>query len=158
MRRLPQGSTHHGSPVGTGIPGVLARLRVAARRESALFLLGIGVIGVHVLDDNFLQPPPGTTAGDHLVSGLVPLAMVVLAGAVYSRLRAGFRAVIALTLGFLAVVGGAAEAGYYTVKVGAAARSRPQSHFAPGRRRRLTASRRASASGIKAHTAEKCAA
>ena len=54
-----------------------------------------------------------------LVSGLVPLAVLVLAASVYPRLRAGFRAIIALTAGFLALVGGAAEAGYYTVKVGA---------------------------------------
>jgi dienelactone hydrolase len=100
-------------------PALLSRPGGAARREYGLFLLGIGVVGVHVLDDNFLQPPPGTSAGDHLVSGLVPLAMLVLAAAVYPRLRAGIRALIALTVGFFAVVGGAAEAGYYTVKVGA---------------------------------------
>jgi fermentation-respiration switch protein FrsA (DUF1100 family) len=102
-----------------GRPGILARFAIAVRRETALFLVGTGVIGVHVLDDNFLQPQPGTSAGDHLVSGLVPLAVLVLTAVVYPRLRAGFRAVIALSLGFLAVVGGAAEAGYYTVKVGA---------------------------------------
>ena len=98
---------------------VRATPRFFARREYVLFLVGIGAIGLHVLDDNFLQPSPGTSAGDHLVSGLVPLGMIVLAATVYPRLRAGFRAVIALTLGFLAVVGGASEAGYYTVKVGA---------------------------------------
>jgi hypothetical protein len=98
---------------------VLARIAAAARREYTLFLAGIGVIGVHVVDDNFIQPPPGTSAGDHLAGGLVPLAVLVLAAAAYTRLRAGFRAVIALTAGFLAMVGGAAEAGYYTVKVGA---------------------------------------
>jgi hypothetical protein len=100
-------------------PGSLASLGVAARRDFALFLVGIGVVGVHVLDDNFLQPAPGTSAGDHLVSGLLPLAMLGLIAAVYPRLRAGFRAVLALTVGFLAAVGGAAEAGYYTLKVGA---------------------------------------
>jgi hypothetical protein len=40
-------------------------------------------------DDSFLQPEPGTSAGDHLLSGLVPLAALVLSGAVYRRLRAG---------------------------------------------------------------------
>lgn len=81
--------------------------------------VAVAMIALHVLDDSFLQPSPGTSAGDHLVSGLVPLAVLVLAAAAYPRLRAGSRAVIALTAGFLAVVGGAAEAGYYTVKVGA---------------------------------------
>ena len=59
-------------------PGILARLAVAARCEYGLFLAGIGVIGIHVLDDNLLQPQPGTSAGDHLVSGLVPLAVLVV--------------------------------------------------------------------------------
>jgi uncharacterized protein len=98
---------------------MLSRPGGAARREYGLFLVGIAVVGVHVLDDNFLQPQPGTSAGDHLVSGLVPLALLVLAAAVYARLPAGLRAVIALAAGFLALVGGAAEAGYYTIKVGA---------------------------------------
>jgi uncharacterized protein len=89
----------------------------AVGREYRLFLLGIGVTAVHVLDDNFLQPQPGTSAEDHLVSGLVPLAVLVLAGAVYPRLRAGLRPTFALTLGLLALVAGAGEAGYYTVKV-----------------------------------------
>jgi hypothetical protein len=100
-------------------PGIATRLGVTARRETALFLLGIGIVGVHVLDDNFLQPPPGTSAGDHLLSGLVPIALLAFTAVMYPRLRAGLRAVIALSVGFLALVGGAGEAGYYTAKVGA---------------------------------------
>jgi len=88
-------------------------------REYGLFLLGAAVVALHVLDDNFIQPQPGTSAGDHLVSGLVPLALVAGAAVLYPRLRAGLRAIIALTLGLLAVAGGIAEAGYYTFKVGA---------------------------------------
>lgn len=91
----------------------------AVGREYGLFLIGSGLIALHIIDDNFLHPQPGTSAEDHLVSGLVPLALLVLTAAVYRRLRAGFRAVIVLTVGFLAVVGGTAEAGYYMVKVGA---------------------------------------
>jgi hypothetical protein len=100
-------------------PGIATRLRVTAGRETALFLLGIGIVGVHILDDNFLQPPPGTSAGDHLFSGLVPIALLAFTAVTYARLRAGFRAVIALSVGFLALVGGAGEAGYFTAKVGA---------------------------------------
>jgi uncharacterized protein len=95
-----------------------ARLAAVARRESALFLLATGAIAVHVVDDNFLQPQPGTLAGDHLVSGLVPLAVLALAAATYSHLRAGLRATIALTLGLIGTVAGAGEAGYYTIKIG----------------------------------------
>ena len=42
-------------------------------RETVLFLIAIALIALHVLDDNFLQPNAGTSVGDHLVSGLVPL-------------------------------------------------------------------------------------
>ena len=38
---------------------------------------------MHVIDDSFLQPPRGTSAADHLVSGLVPLAALALAAWVY---------------------------------------------------------------------------
>jgi hypothetical protein len=35
------------------------------RREQRLFLAAISVVGLHVVDDSFLQPQPGTSAGDH---------------------------------------------------------------------------------------------
>ena len=50
-----------------------------ARRELTLVRIAILVVGLHVVDDNFLQPQRGTSAGDHLVSGLVPLAALALA-------------------------------------------------------------------------------
>ena len=76
------------------------------RSEVALARIAIGVVALHVVDDNFLQPNPGTSAGDHLVGGLVPLALLVPAGAVYPRLRAGARATIALLAGFFGVLVG----------------------------------------------------
>jgi hypothetical protein len=39
-------------------------------------------------------------AGDHLVSGLVPLAVLALAAAAYRRVRDGAGAAIALVLGY----------------------------------------------------------
>jgi len=77
----------------------------------------VAVIALHVADDSFLQPQPGTSAGDHPVSGLVPLAVLGLAAVAYSRLRGGGRAAIALVIGFFGIVFGA-EAAYYTVQVG----------------------------------------
>jgi uncharacterized protein len=77
----------------------------------------VGVIALHVVDDSFLQPQPGTSAGDHVVSGLVPLAVLGLAAAVYQRLRGGARAAIALVLGVFGIVAGI-EAVHYTTKVG----------------------------------------
>jgi hypothetical protein len=87
-------------------------------RESALFRLAMAVIAVHVVDDNYLQPQPGMSAGDHLVSGLVPLAVLVLAAWAYPRLRGAARGALALASGVLGVATGI-EAAYYTSKVGA---------------------------------------
>lgn len=83
-------------------------------REIILARTAIGVIALHVLDDNFLQPNPGTSARDHLVSGLVPLAMLVATAVVFPRLRAGGRGVAALLTGFFGVLAGT-EAVHYTL-------------------------------------------
>ena len=67
--------------------GAFASLAAFARREYALFLMGTGAIAVHVLDDSFVQPEPGTSARDHLVSGLVPIFALLVAAWAYPRLR-----------------------------------------------------------------------
>ncbi len=87
-------------------------------RERIVFLVAVGVIAVHVLDDSFIQPEEGTSAGDHLVSGLIPLAALGLAAAAYPRLRAGWRATLALLTGIFGIVAGL-EGWYYTREVGA---------------------------------------
>ncbi len=81
-------------------------------------IVAFAVIGVHILDDNFLQPQPGTSAADHLVSGLAPLAVLLVVATAYRRLRAGLRAVIAIIVGVLGAAAGAGEAGYYGLRVG----------------------------------------
>jgi uncharacterized protein len=90
----------------------VARAAAALRTEVGVARVALGVIGLHIVDDNFLQPEPGTSAADHLVSGLVPLAVVVAAAVAYGRLRAGFRAVLALLFGFFGLLGGS-EAVHY---------------------------------------------
>ena len=60
----------------------------------------------------FLQPEPGMSAGDHLVSGLVPLLVVAGAALAYGRVRAGARAALVLLLGYFGVLAGT-EAVYY---------------------------------------------
>ena len=85
--------------------------------EYRIFLVAVGVIALHVVDDSFLQPQPGTSAGDHLVSGLVPLAGLGLAAGAYRRLRGGARAAIALLVGVFGIVAGI-EAAHYTRQVG----------------------------------------
>jgi hypothetical protein len=56
--------------------------------------------------DAFVHPEPGTSAVDHLASGLIPIASALAAGVAYPRLRAGLRACIALMLGALALDAG----------------------------------------------------
>ena len=43
-----------------------------------LFLGSVALIAVHIVDDSFLQPEAGTHAADHLVGGLVTLALLGL--------------------------------------------------------------------------------
>ena len=87
-------------------------------RETLIFLIGLALIALHVLDDNFVQPQPGTSPGDHLVSGLVPLAILGLAAWAHPRLRGGRRGALSLFLGVLGIAAGA-EAIHYTRTLGA---------------------------------------
>jgi hypothetical protein len=92
----------------------LARPAHAVRREPVPLVLSVAAIGIHIADDNFVQPEPGTSAADHLVSGLVPFALALAAGVaiVSVRFRPGARATFALLLGVFGVVAGS-EAAYY---------------------------------------------
>ena len=85
----------------------------AAQAENKVAVAAIGVIALHVLDDSFFQPEPGMAAADHLVSGLIPFALLVGAAMVYPRLRPGLRAALAIVLGVLGVVMGSIEPLYY---------------------------------------------
>jgi hypothetical protein len=85
--------------------------------ERMLVRICVGLIALHIVDDSFIQPQPGTSATDHLVGGLVPLAVLGLAAMAYPRLRPGWRAVLALLLGVFGL-GTASEAWYYTREVG----------------------------------------
>ncbi len=73
---------------------------------SMLSLVVAALVGVHLLDDNFVHPEPGTTPGDHLVSGLVPLAALALTTAVAVRTRPGAQAIAAGIIGASAVIVG----------------------------------------------------
>jgi len=87
-------------------------------RERTIVRLAVGAIALHVVDDSFLQPQPGTSATDHLVSGLVPVALLALVAVRYPRLRAGWRAVLALVTGAFGLAAGS-EAWHYSREVGA---------------------------------------
>src|SRR4051794_8832146 len=81
-------------------------------RETTLAPAALLMIALHVIDDSFLQPQPGTSAGDHLLSGLVPVAVLLVVAATYGRLRAGVRASLAAGFGLFGVAAGI-EAVYY---------------------------------------------
>jgi uncharacterized protein len=83
--------------------------RFAGRREARLFRQAVAIAAVAAIDDAFVHPEPGTLAGDHLVSGLVPLAVAVGLAIAYPRLRAGLRAPVALVCGVLALTAAVAD-------------------------------------------------
>jgi hypothetical protein len=91
-----------------------ARAAAALRTEAGLARLALGVAALHVVDDNFIQPQPGTSAGDHLVGGVVQTAFFLVAAWGYPRLRPGARATLAILVGIFVAVMGIGEAGYYT--------------------------------------------
>src|SRR5215212_8290918 len=86
-------------------------------RETLLFLIGLVLIVLHALDDNVVQPQPGTSPGDHVVSTLVPLALLGLGAWAYPRLRGGRRGALALVVGTLGIVAGI-EGFYYARELG----------------------------------------
>jgi hypothetical protein len=96
----------------------LTRRGAGRTRETLLFWIGLALIALHVLDDTVVQPQPGTSPGDHVVSTLVPLALLGLAAWAYPRLRGGRRGALALVAGVLGIAGGI-EAVHYTREVGA---------------------------------------
>jgi hypothetical protein len=91
---------------------LFARLAHVVHHEQALLVLATVAIGLHVADDNYLQPQPGTSAGDHLASGLIPIAVLTVVAALYPLLRAGLRASLAMTLGAIGIAVGIPGAYY----------------------------------------------
>ena len=95
----------------------LSAERSRALTEALVARTTLGLVALHVVDDNFLQPEPGMAAGDHLPSGLIALGLLVIAAYAYPRLRAGSRAVLALLAGVFGILSGV-EAVYYTLNGG----------------------------------------
>ena len=93
-------------------------LRVALASATMVGLICLAVVAVHILDDAFIHPEPGTSGRDHLASGLLPVALLALAAVAYTRGRPGVRGTVALIVGALATVVGATSGGYETLTVG----------------------------------------
>jgi uncharacterized protein len=84
------------------------RRATTLRREYALFISAIALIGIYLLDDNFLHTEPGTSGRDHPISGTVPILVLAVAALLYPRLRAGARATVAICIGGVALGAGIA--------------------------------------------------
>ena len=93
---------------------------VAVGREAAIARAAIAVIGLHYADLAFLQPAPGTSAGDHLVSGLVPIGLLGALAILYPRMRAGLRATLAISVGLFALASSIATSVVHVIGEGAA--------------------------------------
>jgi uncharacterized protein len=89
---------------------VPARRDVLLPRDGvAAFRAALAVVMVAVADDAFIHPEPGVSAGDHLASGLVPLACGALLIVVARRLPDLVRGWLAIFAGALAILGGATD-------------------------------------------------
>ena len=98
--------------VGSRVKGLL-------RSEVALVRLALVLVAVPLIDDDFVHTEPGTGPGDHLLSGLVSLAVLAAVGLAYPRLRpAGLRAATTMTLG--AIVFAVGAPGVYYIRDGSA--------------------------------------
>ena len=103
-------------PVRPSTTGAI-RDRLAGVSEGLVARVALGLVALHVLDDSFLQPQPGTSASDHLAGGLIPAGLLALAAWAYPHRRAGARAVIAASAGLFGIVAGI-EGAYYATKGG----------------------------------------
>ena len=97
-------------PLAPGRASTVARIARFARTERGHVTLALGAVALHVADDNYLQPEPGTSPLDHLASGLIPIGVLAAVAALYPRLRAGARAALALTFGTLGIAFGVPSA------------------------------------------------
>jgi uncharacterized protein len=75
------------------------------RPRVLLFAGATVVVALHAAIDSFFAPEPGTAPSDHLLRGLVTLAFLGLAIAVFPRLRAGGQGAVAALLAGLALEG-----------------------------------------------------
>ena len=103
--------------IGNGCHTIAPGL-VVSRFDSPASLSHVFQLAIHVVDDNFLQPEPGTTARDHLLSGLLPVGLLVAVAVAYIWLLPGLRAICSLLIGAFGLAA-TSEAVYYTSEVGA---------------------------------------
>jgi hypothetical protein len=91
---------------GRGLAGHLALMPGG---DVVAFRAALAVVGLAVIDDAFVDPEPGVRAGDHIVSGLVPLAVTVLLIAAANRMPSLLRGWLAIFTGALAITAGVTD-------------------------------------------------
>lgn len=97
------------------MPDARGRPHPATPAETLVVRLALAAAALWVLDDAFWHREPGTAPGDHLASGLVPVALAAVLAAGYPRLRAGARAVAAVVAGVLMITAGVADGARHVV-------------------------------------------
>ena len=80
-------------------PRVAARYRKITRASCA-------VLALHILIDSYLDLRPGTSPGDHLISGMVPVTVLATLAALMPRLSPGAFALTGYLLGLSVAIGG----------------------------------------------------
>jgi fermentation-respiration switch protein FrsA (DUF1100 family) len=78
--------------------------------ETWLFRGAVALLVVHLVDHGFLEPRPGTSAGDHLTTVLIPSAVAIGAAVVHPRLPPGLRASLVFVFGAFAAADGVLHA------------------------------------------------
>jgi dienelactone hydrolase len=76
--------------------------------ERRLFDVAAAVLALHLVDDGFVNHEPGTNAGDHVRTTLIPLLLIGVAALVHRRALLSVRASIAFGLGVVTLIIGVA--------------------------------------------------
>ena len=101
-----------------GVRAVRRHLALLPRGEVTAFRVALAVVALAVVDDAYVDPELGVTAGDHIVSGLVPLALIALLIGSANRLPNSLRGWFAIFAGALAIVGGATDGVRHIIVIG----------------------------------------
>jgi uncharacterized protein len=85
------------------------RLALLPGHDIAVFRAALAVVAIAVADDAYVHPEPGVVPGDHIVSGLVPLGVLVTLAATAPRLPVLLRGWLAIFTGALAITAGVTD-------------------------------------------------
>jgi dienelactone hydrolase len=90
------------SPRSEPLPAPLVRPRRV--RGPLVVRAALALVALHVADDAFIHPEPGTAAADHIASGLIPVALLAALALAHPRLPAWWQSVLTGTVALTALV------------------------------------------------------